>query len=219
MYEFIKRLFDVLLSIIALIVLSPICVITAICIKVCSPGPIFYVSERVGKRGKTFRFYKFRSMHVPKGKDKGLFLVDQERAFPFGQLIRKLKIDELPQLINIVKNDMSIVGPRPMTQTGIKDMYFGKYSMALSVKPGLTSPASLYDYVIGNQCTSEEEYLANIVPIKRELELYYVNHRSLAYDCSLIWRTIVMIIKVALGKKNFTEEPECHVLREEGLVK
>jgi len=117
MYKcFLKRLLDIFLCGIAVIVLSPLYLLTAIAIKLSSPGPVFYYSERTGKDHKPFKFYKFRSMHVTNA-DKGMFVADADRVFAVGKIIRRLKIDELPQLINVLAGDMSIVGARPL---GIK---------------------------------------------------------------------------------------------------
>lgn len=206
MYQnFIKRIFDIILCSFALIVLSPVFLITAIGIKLSSPGTVFYYSDRVGKNGKPFHFYKFRSMHNT-DNDKHMCVADAERLFAFGKLIRKTKIDELPQLINVIKGDMSIVGPRPMT--GASLMYTGEYSEVKSVRPGLTSPASLYDYIVGDTYTDNDKYKAEVYPVKQKLELYYVRHISLAYDISLVFRTMGLIIAVIFGKKEFSEIPE-----------
>lgn len=208
----VKRVFDVVLCAFASIVLSPICLAAAIGIKVSSPGPVFYYSKRRGKNGRIFNFYKFRSMHQT-DHDKGLCVADPDRLFPFGKLIRRLKIDELPQLINVIKGDMSIVGPRPMTLES--QMYEGEYENVKSIRPGLTSPASLYDYLVGDTYTDNDLYKKEVYPIKQKLELYYVRHESFRYDVSLVFRTMGLIIAVALGKKDFGLIPEYKKIIEE----
>ena len=140
------------------------------------------ISDRAGINGKPFRFYKFRSMHVT-NHDRGMFQADPERLFPVGKLIRRLKIDELPQLLNVIKGDMSIVGPRPMTLEGVDRFYIGRYEIVRSVKPGLTSAASLFDYTVGENYYDESAYEAVVLPIKKEMEYYYVMNRSFKYDC------------------------------------
>lgn len=200
--KYIKRVIDVSLCSLSVVILSPVFAATAIGIKASSPGPVFYYSERAGKDKKPFMFYKFRSMHVT-DNDKHMFVADADRLFAFGKIIRRLKIDELPQLINVIKGDMSIVGPRPMTTRAIEYHYSGKYEPVSKVRPGLTSAASLYDYVVGDTYTDNKEYQAEVVPIKHELELYYVQHQSFSYDAELVLRTIVTIIQVVLGKKSF----------------
>ena len=201
----VKRFFDIVLCSFALIILSPLFLFAAIGIKISSPGPVFYRSRRKGKNGKEFDFYKFRSMHET-DHNKGLCVADPDRLFPFGKLIRRMKIDELPQLLNVIRGDMSIVGPRPMTLAS--QMYEGEYEEVKSIRPGLTSPASLYDYLVGDTYTDNDLYKKEVYPVKQKLELYYVQHESFGYDVSLIFRTMGLIIAVALGKKNFKLIPE-----------
>ena len=201
----VKRFFDIVLCSFALIVLSPIFLVAAIGIKASSPGPVFYYSKRKGKDGKEFNFYKFRSMHQT-DHNKGMCVADPDRLFPFGKLIRRLKIDELPQLLNVIRGDMSIVGPRPMTVASA--MYEGEFAEVKETRPGLTSPASLYDYLVGDTYTDNELYKKEVYPVKQKLELYYVRHESFAYDVSLIFRTMGLIVAVAFGKKDFKAIPE-----------
>ena len=208
----VKRFFDILLCSFALIVLSPIFLIAAIGIKLSSPGPVFYYSKRQGKNGQVFNFYKFRSMHQT-DHNKGLCVADPDRLFPFGKLIRRLKIDELPQLLNVIGGDMSIVGPRPMTLAS--RMYEGEFAEVKSIRPGLTSPASLYDYLVGDTYTDNELYGKEVYPVKQKLELYYMWHESFLYDVSLVLRTMGLIVAVAFGKKNFRSIPEYKKVIEE----
>ena len=203
----VKRFFDIVLCSLALIILSPIYLIIVIGIKASSPGTVLYYSDRAGLNGKPFHFYKFRSMHQTK-QDKKMFVADKDRVFPFGKVMRRLKLDELPQLINVIKGDMSIVGPRPMTVEGVKKIYAGKYEPVKSVRPGLTSIASLYDYLVGDTYTDNDEYMRVVLPVKKELELLYVKKQSFGYDAQLIWRTIAAIVQVAFGKSDFKEMKE-----------
>lgn len=205
--KYVKRLFDIVLCSLALIILSPIYLIVVIGIKVSSPGTVLYYSDRAGLNGKPFHFYKFRSMHQT-DNDKKMFVADQDRVFPFGKVMRRLKLDELPQLINVIKGDMSIVGPRPMTVKGVEKIYAGKYEPVKLVRPGLTSIASIYDYIVGDTYTDNDEYIRVVLPVKKELELLYVHKLSFGYDALLVGRTIVAIIQVAFGKKDFKEMKE-----------
>lgn len=208
MYKILfKRLLDILLCSFALVVLSPVFLITAVAIKLSSPGPVFYYSDRTGKDHRKFHFYKFRSMHIT-NSDKGLFVADTDRLFPVGKLIRRLKIDELPQLINVIKGDMSIVGPRPMPWSSVDNIYYGEYERILSIRPGLTSVASLYDYTVGDTYSDNDAYMREVLPVKLEMELLYVERQSFTYDVRLIWRTIVTILQVMVGKKAFKDLPE-----------
>ncbi len=208
MYErIIKRLLDILLCVLALVVLSPLFLITALAIKASSPGPVFYYSDRTSKDHRRFHFYKFRSMHVT-NNDKGLFVADADRLFAVGKIIRRLKIDELPQLINVIKGDMSVVGPRPMPWNTVDKIYTGQYQKILAIRPGLTSAASLYDYTVGDTYKDNDAYMKEVLPVKLALELYYVEHESFLYDVKLVLRTIVTILQVFSGKKEFKDQPE-----------
>jgi lipopolysaccharide/colanic/teichoic acid biosynthesis glycosyltransferase len=211
----IKRVFDVFLCTIALIVLSPIFLITAIAIKLSSKGPIFYYSVRAGKNKKPFNFYKFRSMHMvdENHKQKDLYIADEDRLFAVGRIIRRLKIDELPQIINVIKGDMSIVGPRPVPMSSVDWQYCGRYEKILSVRPGLTSAASLYDYTVGDACTDEEEYRKIVVPNKFEMELLYIDKQSFRYDMQLVLRTMLTILMVFLRCKALPKQPELQEIR------
>lgn len=212
MYEkYIKRILDILLCSIALIVLSPLFLVTAIAIKISSPGPVLFHSERAGKNKQPFHFYKFRSMHMvdESHKQKDLYTADESRLFAVGRIIRRLKIDELPQLVNVIKGDMSIVGPRPMPMSSVDQQYCGEYTDILLVKPGLTSAASLYDYTVGEQyADNEDEYRRIVVPNKFKMELLYVRKQSFLYDTRLILKTIGTIILVLLRHENFKVQPE-----------
>ena len=208
MYRIIKRFLDFFLCTLAIIVLSPIYLLTALGIEISSPGTVLYHSMRAGLNKKPFKFYKFRSMHPPKGKKKDMFIADPDRVFPFGRMIRRLKIDELPQLLSVIKGDMSIVGPRPMTAEHVDELYSGEYEIVSTVKPGLTSPASLFDYTVGDTYKDNDAYRREVLPVKLELEKYYVAHQSFEYDVSLVWRTIVTILQVMAGTKTFRPQLE-----------
>ena len=177
-------------------------------VKIVSPGPAIYKAKRVGKDGKLFNCYKFRSMRVDSGKVRLTTLENDDRIFPFGKFIRKAKIDEMPQVVNILKGEMSVVGPRPEDQENADKVYVGEYKHIMDVKPGLTSTASLYDYTHGELFEDEESYEKEFMPKKLKLELYYVNHRSFWYDIQLVLRTAWLIILKTGGKNDFTEPGE-----------
>lgn len=208
MYNFIKRCFDLLFAVLFLIVLSPIYLLTIIIIKIVSPGPAIYKAARVGKDGRLFTCYKFRSMRVDSGKVRLTTLENDDRIFPFGKFIRKTKIDEMPQVVNILKGEMSVVGPRPEDQENTEKVYVGEFKHIMDVKPGLTSTASLYDYTHGELFEEEEQYEKIFMPKKLKLELYYVNHRTVWYDLWLILKTAWLIILKTCGKKEFNEPKE-----------
>lgn len=199
----LKRIFDILFAVSFLTVFSPIYLIAYLGIKLSSPGPAFYKAKRVGKNGVIFDCYKFRSMRVDSGKVRLTTLKNDDRIFPFGKIIRATKIDEIPQILNILKGEMSVVGPRPEDIENAEKLYAGENTFILSVTPGLTSPASLFDYTHGELYEDEAEYEREILPKKIELEKYYVKHRSFEYDMILILRTASLIIQKSLGRKRF----------------
>lgn len=208
MYSIVKRCFDLLFAVCFLVVFSPIYIISWLIIKIVSPGPAIYKAERVGKGGKLFKCYKFRSMRVDSGKVRLTTLENDNRIFPFGKFIRKAKIDEMPQVVNILKGEMTVVGPRPEDKENADKVYVGEYVHILDVKPGLTSTASLYDYTHGELFEDEESYEKEFMPKKLKLELYYVNHRSFWYDIVLVIRTAWLIILKTCGKRDFAEPKE-----------
>ncbi|SCW59317.1 Sugar transferase involved in LPS biosynthesis (colanic, teichoic acid) [Ruminococcaceae bacterium YRB3002] len=209
-YSVVKRFSDVFLSLFALIVLSPVLLIAVVGIYISSPGPVLFKANRIGKGGKQFTMYKFRSMHLNNEKGHMITLRTDNRIFPFGRFLRKSKVDELPQLVNILQGKMSIVGWRPEDEENVKKVFVGKYKEILNIKPGLTSPGSLYDYTHGEKYEDEELYEKEFLPRKMDLELYYVRHRSLGYDARLIGRTIKTIIRIVWGKEDFAEPTELH---------
>lgn len=208
LYHICKRGFDVVFALIVLFVLSPIYLLTAIIIKCSSPGTVFYKANRIGKGGQPFICYKFRSMVADSGKVALTTLENDERIFPFGSFIRKAKIDELPQFYNVLIGNMSVVGPRPEDKENSDFIYRGKYKNILNIKPGLTSPASLYDYTHGEKYSTEEEYKKFFLPEKLELELYYVENCSALYDIRLIFRTVKIVFLSTFGKREFKKPNE-----------
>jgi len=195
----LKVLFDKVVSLIGLIVLSPILVIVSLLIKVKMPGPILFCQKRVGQYGKLFTVYKFRSMTVKHeasmaSKDSeatSIASTEQSRITPLGEKLRRYKLDELPELWNVLKGDMSFVGPRPDVP-GYADQLQGDERDILKLKPGITGPASL-------KYRNEEEILSSvydevIFPDKVRLNLYYLHHYSFRKD-------IQMIVCTVLGKK------------------
>ncbi len=198
-----KRAFDVAVSAVSLVVLSPLLIVVAVAIPLSSPGPAIYRARRVGKDGELFTMFKFRTMHVGAG-GSSVTTGDDPRIFPLGKLLRRLKIDELPQLFNVLRGDMSIVGPRPEDPEVVSEHYTPVQRETLSVRPGLTSPGSIYYYVSGEDTLlgdeAEREYLERIMPTKLAIDLVYVNEASLLYDLGVIWRTAVVIAKKALGR-------------------
>ncbi len=204
-YRLCKRIFDIVCSVLGLLVASPIFIVAVIGILISDPGPILYVADRVGYKNRHFKMYKFRSMRVDKEANENNFKADTNRIFSFGAFMRDTKIDELPQLINLLKGDMSIVGPRPASSDQVGVVRKGKYAACSSVKPGLTSPSALYDYIYGDTVEDEKEYEDKVLPTRLELDLYYVNNANMLLDIKTIFDTalciIKQILKISLDKK------------------
>ena len=203
-YFFLKRCFDFFAAFLGIVITSPIWLITIIGILVSDPGPVFYKAVRIGKDNREFAMWKFRSMRVPRKeqeKSEASFKADVNRIFPFGALIRRLKIDELPQLLNILGGSMSVVGPRPAAKDQVEVMRAGKYNIASTVKPGLTGPAALYDYIYGDSVEDLEEYKKLVLPTRLELEAYYPHRMSVGYDIRMIWYTVVCILLSVFKKE------------------
>ena len=192
-YRCIKRVFDVIASFFALIVLIPIWIIAIVGIEISDPGPVFYMANRVGKDNKPFRMFKFRSMKVDRNADEKNFKADKNRIFKWGEILRSTKIDELPQLLNVFFGQMSVIGPRPASSDQVAITRAGKYAAISTLKPGLSGPSALYDYIYGDQIEDEEEYKKKVLPTRLDLDLYYINAKSLTYDIKMTWYTVVCI--------------------------
>lgn len=200
MYIFFKRFFDIVCSILGIIGTSPIWILSIIMTEINDPGSLFYCAQRVGKDGNIIKMWKFRSMRVDRNANEASLRPDQNRIFWWGKIMRRLKIDELPQLINILNGSMSIVGPRPAAVDQVDITRGGNNAIALKVPCGLTSQSSLWDYIYGDQFSDEEEYNEKVLPIRLDLDVYYVNHATFGGDMKLIYWTILAIFYTACGK-------------------
>ena len=193
-----KRFFDVVASGFGLIVLSPLFLVLAIWIKCDSKGPVFYRQVRVGRGNKDFRIFKFRSMRV--GADKGSLVTiggHDPRVTRSGYFIRKFKFDELPQLINVLVGDMSLVGPRPEVRHYV-DYWTPEQMHVLDVRPGITDPASIKfrneNELLEQAEDPEKYYIEVIMQEKIKLYLEYVEKHSFLYDFGLILKTFKVIV-------------------------
>lgn len=193
-----KRLFDIIASGVGLIVLSPLFLLLAIWIKLDSKGPVFYRQVRVGRNNKDFRIFKFRSMQV--GADKGSLVTvggHDPRITRSGYFIRKFKLDELPQLVNVFVGDMSLVGPRPEVRHYV-NYWTPKQMHVLDVRPGITDPASIKfrnENELMEQAEDPENYYIEVI-MQEKLKIYleYVNHHSFWGDIGLIFKTFCAIV-------------------------
>ncbi len=190
-----KRFFDIFFSLLGLIVCFPLFCFVAVLIKLDSNGPMLFAQERIGKDFRPFRIYKFRTMKQDAEKNGPKITVSGDsRVTRVGKLLRKYKIDELPQLFNVLKGDMSFVGPRPEVREYVQ-LFDADYKKLLSIRPGITDPASIY-YVNEEQVLSlsrnwDETYQKKILPEKIKLSLQYVDNHDLMTDLKLIFRTIL----------------------------
>ena len=201
MYQIIKRAFDFICALIGIVATSPLWLIGVVGILVSDWGPIFYTAHRIGKGNKPFKMYKFRSMRVEKSANEASLRPDENRIFAFGHFIRKVKIDELPQLLNILNGTMSVVGPRPVAQDQFELFRTGKWNLAAEVPVGLSGPAALYDFIYGDQFTDEKEYMEKVFETRRELEYVYVKKAGIFYDLKMIVYTMICILYALLGKE------------------
>lgn len=194
-----KRLFDILASFLGLIIISPLFMVLAIWIKLDSKGPVFYKQERVGRGNKDFKLYKFRSMRVGADKDRLLTIGGRDsRLTRSGYYIRKYKLDEFPQLINVLIGDMSLVGPRPEVREYV-DMYTLEQMHVLDVRPGITDAASIKyrneNELLEKAENPDEYYIKVIMQDKLRINLEYVKDHSFLNDIKLIFSTFRAIVK------------------------
>lgn len=189
------RFFDVLISTVLLVVLSPFLLIIALLIIATSKGPAIFVQQRVGKNNINFNIYKFRTMRV-KISGTAITIGRDKRITRIGRLLRKLKLDELPQLFNVVKGDMSLVGPRPEIRRYV-DMYKPEDMFVLSVRPGITDYASLQyrneNELLAKADNPEKFYIDVVVPAKLALNKHYISNKGLKAYFFIIFRTILTV--------------------------
>ena len=190
-----KRIFDICFSVLVLLASSPACLLVAIAIKLESKGPVLFKQDRVGLNGRHFELYKFRTM-VENAETIGLNLTTKgdPRITKVGKFLRKWKIDEIPQLINILKGEMSVVGPRPETPDYV-ELYTTGQRKVLSVRPGMAGPASIAyrneeEEVLAKLENPREYYINHIMPDRLRLDLEYIEKQSLAYDFKLLFSMI-----------------------------
>lgn len=198
----IKRLFDIVFSLFGLVLIFPILLLIALIVKIDSSGPVFYRGFRVGKDGKLFKIFKFRTMEKDADR-KGIdsTAADDSRITRIGRFLRKYNIDELPQLVNILKGEMSFVGPRPQVKWAT-ELYTEKERVILTLKPGLTDYASLRfpneGEIIKGSKDPDRDYLQKIHPEKTRLQIEYVKNQSFLVDLKIIFKTILIVIKKLL---------------------
>ncbi|GGL29628.1 sugar transferase [Phycicoccus endophyticus] len=195
------RVLDVALAALGLVLTSPLLALAAVGVKLTSAGPVLFKASRAGRDGKPFSMLKIRTMEVGADRSGPITASRDARVFPWGRLLRRLKVDELPQLINVLRGDMSMVGPRPEDIEIVRDGYTPFMLESLTVRPGITGPGSLSYFADESSLPTDPEqarttYLATILPRKIALDLVYVRHRSVAYYGELVMRTVASIFRL-----------------------
>jgi len=188
----IKRIFDIIFSLAGLILLLPVFILVTLIIKITMPGPVFFRQTRIGYNAQPFTIYKLRSMRV-NTSNVSITLSNDERITPFGRFLRQTKVDELPQLFNIIKGDMSVVGPRPDVP-GYSDKLSGEDQLIWTVKPGLTGLDSLTypdEQIILDKQEDPQQYYDEVLwPAKVAINVEYVKNHTMMLDFKIIFRTI-----------------------------
>lgn len=218
-----KRLFDIVSAAVALVLTAPLIGLAAIGIKLTDPGPVFFRARRVGFLGREFTMLKLRTMKVGGGSGgsggQGPVItgLNDERVSTIGKILRKTKIDELPQLFNVLRGDMAIVGPRPEDPAIVQEHYSSTDLETLGVRPGLASPGSLYQFTSGDKVLHaddpETHYVDKLLKTKLALDRVYIRRASLRSDLQIIGRTLATIGAVALGRRRFKQPPEMAAAR------
>ena len=214
----VKRLFDVVCAAAGLVVSAPIVALAAVGIKLTDPGPVFYRARRVGYLGRQFTMFKLRTMRSGES-DPGPVITGHgdDRISPIGKILRKTKVDELPQLFNVLRGDMSIVGPRPEDPAIVQEHYTAPDLETLGVRPGLASPGSLYQFTSDERLLKaddpETHYVDKLLKTKLALDRVYIRRASLRSDLKIIGRTLFAIGAVAFGRRKFKQQPEMSAAR------
>src|ERR671931_800000 len=212
-----KRLFDIICAAAALVVTAPLIALAAIGIKLTDPGPVFYRARRIGLLGREFTMFKLRTMRRMEGGGSLITGLHDERVSAFGRFLRRTKIDELPQLYNVLRGDMAIIGPRPEDPTIVREHYSPGDLETLGVRPGLASPGSIYQFQSGDKLLTgddpEGRYVDKLLKTKLALDRVYIRRATLRNDLSIIGRTLFTIGAVAAGRRKFQPPPEMSAAR------
>lgn len=211
-----SRVLDTVLCALALVAVAPVLLLAAIGIKLTSPGPVLYRASRVGRGGRIFAMYKLRTMHVERpttgAAESAITARDDPRVFGFGALLRRTKIDELPQLFNVIRGDMAIVGPRPEDPRYVTAHYAPVHFETLDVRPGLTSPGSVWYYICAEaqlqNGDAERQYVERVLPLKLALDLVYLRRATTWSNVAVIGRTVAVLVGRLAGRRAFPPPPE-----------
>ncbi len=200
-----KRLFDILFALFALVITAPLLLFGVVGIKLSSPGPVFYLARRAGRNGKIFAMLKLRTMYVAADSGSSITSPGDTRIFAFGNLLRRTKIDEIPQFWNILIGDLSVVGPRAEAPSVVEEHYTDWMLETLRVAPGVTSPGAIYNYVMSDTLLDpndpEGSYVNRMLAPKLALERAYVERIGFWHDMTYIVLTVAAIIANVMGRR------------------
>jgi lipopolysaccharide/colanic/teichoic acid biosynthesis glycosyltransferase len=203
----VKRVFDIIVAAVGILVLFPLLILTALLIKLDSPGPVLFKQQRMGTGFRPFWIYKFRTMRKSPANGPKITIGNDPRITRIGRFLRRTKLDELPQLINILRGEMSIVGPRPEVPQYVQ-LYQKEYQEILTIRPGLTDLASLKyrdeAALLAKAENPEEEYVTRLLPDKISLAKEYLQRTSFFFDLRLIFKTIIQLVKGRVSHRSRT---------------
>jgi lipopolysaccharide/colanic/teichoic acid biosynthesis glycosyltransferase len=201
-----RRKAEAVLAAAALVLTAPVLAVVAVGILISDPGPVFYIADRVGAGGVRFRMYKFRTMRIAGDPGSRITGARDPRVFTFGRCLRRLKLDELPQLFNIIRGDMAFVGPRPEDPWFVDRYYTDADRETLETPPGLTSPGTLYYFTHAEQfldsTDTEASYVSGPLKTKLALDRAYVGKASAVYDLRLAFETLRVLGRAAAGRRH-----------------
>ena len=207
-----RRMLDVALAGLALILLAPVLGVAALAIRLTSPGPVLYRAPRVGRHRREFTMLKLRTMRVGSAVAGPITSARDPRVSAVGAVLRRVKVDELPQLVNVLRGEMAIIGPRPEDPRIVATRYRPDHMETLLVRPGLASPGSIFNYTHGEAMLDgadpESSYVERLLPLKLALDVVYVRRASLRYDLALMLRTAAVLVAVVAGRRRFPPPPE-----------
>jgi lipopolysaccharide/colanic/teichoic acid biosynthesis glycosyltransferase len=199
LYDGLKRLLDIVAGVLILIVCALPLVVIAVAVRCTSAGSIIYCQERVGRANRTFLVYKFRTMYADADRTGPLITSSDDcRVTPLGRFLRNTKLDELPQLFNVIRGEMSLVGPRPQVPRFVDQFQPEQRAIVLAVRPGITGPTQLKfrseEQMLEGRIDRERYYIEHLLPVKCRLDVEYVQQRSLGRDLRVLWDTAVVVV-------------------------
>jgi lipopolysaccharide/colanic/teichoic acid biosynthesis glycosyltransferase len=214
-YDGVKRVLDIIAGILLVIAFAWPLLVIAIAVYCASTGGVFYRQKRVGKNNRDFFVYKFRTMYVDSDRRGPLITSsDDARITPLGRILRNNKLDELPQLFNVIKGDMSLVGPRPQVPRFVDEFLPEHRAVVLAVRPGITGPTQLKfrceELMLQGRNDRERYYIETLLPIKCQMDVDYVQQRSLGKDLRVLWDTAVIVFSGLFRRITGRQQPAMH---------